>query len=184
LFVTKACRSISTTKSSSIFSTNIPGELSVFRAFVFQKVNRKTSHLGWPFAAARIQSRRWKENKFMEKRGAENSSDASGDLAALNREKARLRLAGVIVLSLGLVSAGVLYWARTRDSNLDQYREAQARAESRQMQILYGTSGGLTADLTNALKQPANQALIIAVVSALLSGACFYLGRPLPSSTD
>lgn len=104
--------------------------------------------------------------------------------AELNREKARLRLAGVIVLSLGLISAGVLYWARTRDSNLDQYREAQARAESRQMQILYGTSGGLAEDLTNGLKRPANQALIIAAVSALLAGACFYLGRPLPPATD
>jgi NADH:ubiquinone oxidoreductase subunit D len=103
-------------------------------------------------------------------------------VAELNREKARLRLGGVIVLSVGLVSAGVLYWARTRDSNLDQYREAQARAETRQMQLLYGTSGGLTEDLTNALKRPADQALFIAVVSALISGACFYLGRPLPES--
>jgi hypothetical protein len=102
--------------------------------------------------------------------------------ADLNREKARLRLAGIIVLSLGLISAGILYWARTRDSNLDQYREAQARAESRQMQILYGASGGLTEDLTNALERPASQAMIIAAVSALISGACFYLGRPLPES--
>jgi len=105
-------------------------------------------------------------------------------VADLNREKVRLRLAGVIVLSLGLISAGVLYWARTRDSNLDQYRDAQARAESRQMQLLYGTSGSLTEDLTNALKRPANQAIIICVVSGLIATGCFYLGRPFPEHRD
>jgi NADH:ubiquinone oxidoreductase subunit D len=105
-------------------------------------------------------------------------------VAELNREKARLRLGGVIVLSVGLVSAGVLYWARTRDSNLDQYRDAQARAETRQMQLLYGTSGGLTEDLTNALKRPANQAIIICVVSGLIAAGCFYLGRPFPEPKD
>jgi len=99
---------------------------------------------------------------------------------ALNREKARLRLIGTVVLSLGLIGAGILYWARSRDANLDQYREAQARAETRQMELLYGSSGGLTEDLTNALKRPADQAIIIAVVSALIAAGCFYLGRPLP----
>ena len=116
--------------------------------------------------------------------GGESSSEASNDRAALNREKARLRLAGTIVVVLGLTSAGLLYWLRSGNSNVDQYREAQARAESRQMQILYGTSGGLTEDLTNALTRPATQALIIAAVSALISGACFYLGRPLPPPAD
>jgi hypothetical protein len=116
--------------------------------------------------------------------GSPSNSNAANDRADLNREKAHLRLAGVIVLSLGLISAGILYWARTRDSNLDQYREAQARAESRQMQILYGTSGGLTEDLSNALKRPANQALLIVTVSVLIAGACFYLGRPLPPVVD
>jgi hypothetical protein len=110
------------------------------------------------------------------------STKAPTDIAGLNREKARLRLIGTIVLSLGFIGAGILYWARSRDANLDQYREAQARAESRQMQLLYGTSGGLTEDLTNALKQPADQAIIIAVVSGLIAAGCFYLGRPFPEN--
>ena len=110
----------------------------------------------------------------------EQSTQAPSDRAALNREKAQLRLIGTVVLVLGLACAGILYWARSRDSNLDQYREALARSESRQMQLLYGSSGGLTEDLTNALKRSANQALIIAVVSGLIAAGCFYLGRPLP----
>jgi hypothetical protein len=113
---------------------------------------------------------------------SKSGSEGLNERAVLNREKARLRLTGVIVLSLGLISAGVLYWARSRDANLDQYREAQARAETHQMQWLYGTSGGLTEDLTNALKRPADQAVIIAVVSGLIAAGCFYLGRPLPES--
>ena len=88
----------------------------------------------------------------------------------------------MIVLSLGLISAGVLYWARSRDTNLDQYREAQARAETHQMELLYGTSGGLAEDLTNALKRPADQAILIAVASGLIAAGCFYLGRPLPEN--
>ena len=106
------------------------------------------------------------------------------DIAALNREKARLRWIGAIVLALGLISAGILYWARSRDTNLDQLRESQARAESRQMQLLYGSSGGLTSDLSSALKRPANQALIIVAFSGVIAAGCFYLSRPLPEDKD
>ena len=114
----------------------------------------------------------------------DSNPEPSHDLAALNREKARLRLAGSIILSAGLVSAGLLYWLRTQNSNLDQYREAQARAESRQMQLLYGQSGSLTEDLSNALKRPGPQALLIATVSGILAAGCFYLGKPLPKGED
>jgi hypothetical protein len=114
--------------------------------------------------------------------GIERGSEGLNDRAVLNREKARLRLIGVVVLSLGLISAGILYWVRSRDANLDQYREAQTRAETRQMQLMYGSSGGLAEDLTNALKRPADQAVIIAVVSGLIAAGCFYLGRPLPEN--
>ena len=115
---------------------------------------------------------------------AEPITEPVVDIAALNREKARLRWIGAIVLALGLISAGILYWARSRDTNLDQLRESQARAESRQMQLLYGSSGGLTSDLSSALKRPANQALIIVAISGLIAAGCFFLSRPLPENED
>jgi len=103
----------------------------------------------------------------------------SPDVAALNREKARLRLVGIVILAVGLISAGLLYWLRTGNSNLDQIRESQAHAESRQMQLLYGRSGGITSDLSNLLEEPSAQALVIIVVSAIIAAGCFYLGQPI-----
>ena len=108
--------------------------------------------------------------------------EGSADLAALNREKARLRLIGIIILAVGLTSAGLVYWLgnRAQNARLDKYQQAQIRAESRQMQLLYGPSGGLTEDLTNALKRPGPQAVLIALFSGMIAAGCFYLGRPLP----
>jgi len=93
---------------------------------------------------------------------------------------------GIIVLVIGLSIAGLVYWRGTRaeDARVEQYEQAQTRAESRQMQMLYGTSGGLMEDFLNALKRPGNQAWIIAAITGLISGGCFYLGRPLPEVED
>lgn len=104
----------------------------------------------------------------------------------MQREKARLKKVGVIILLLGLVSAGLLYWIRARpeDPALEQYRQDQSRAVSRQMQMLYGTSGNVMEDFVTALKRPGIQAIIIIVVTAVISGACFYLARPFPNDND
>jgi uncharacterized protein YjeT (DUF2065 family) len=115
---------------------------------------------------------------------SDHSSEPSNEIDALNREKARLRTAGLIILAVGLVSAGLLYWLRTENSDLNQLRESQAHAESRQMQLLYGRSGGLTADLANLLKQPGAQALLIIGISVVIAGGCFYLGQPIRESDD
>ena len=114
----------------------------------------------------------------------DHSPKESEDLAILNHEKARLRLAGIIILSVGLISAGLLYWLRTENTNLDQIRESQAHAESRQMQLLYGRSGGFAADLSNLFRQPGPQALLIIAISVVIAGGCFYLGQPIREDTD
>lgn len=104
----------------------------------------------------------------------------------MQREKARLRKIGLIILIAGLCSAGVVYWIgkRAEDPALADYRQAEARAESRQMEMLYGTSGDIMQELVTAMKRPGNQALAIVAVTALVSCACFYLGRPLPDSDE
>jgi len=101
---------------------------------------------------------------------------------SLHREKARLKKVGALILLLGFASAGMLYWIRTRpeDPALEQYRQDESRAVSRQMQMLYGSSGNVMQDFVTALKRPGTQAIVIIAVTALISGACFYLARPFP----
>jgi hypothetical protein len=101
---------------------------------------------------------------------------------SLHREKARLRKIGAIVLALGFGSAGLVYWIGTRsqDARLEQFQESQTRAESRQMEMLYGTSGGLMQDFFTAMKRPGTQATTIIVAAGLIAAGCFYLGRPIP----
>jgi hypothetical protein len=124
------------------------------------------------------------ESLIAENRVPDRIPEPSDDLAALHREKARLRTAGAIILAAGLISAGLLYWLRRENSNLEQLRESQARAESRQMQLLYGRSGGITEDLSNALKRPGPQALLIVAISGIIAAGCFYLGQPIPESDE
>jgi len=101
-----------------------------------------------------------------------------------SKQRARLRMIGVIVLLLGLGSAGAVYWLGTRsadssdDPSIAGYADATSRAESRQMGMLYGKMGVLTEDLCNALKRPGTQAIIIAAISMLIASGCFYFARP------
>ena len=105
-------------------------------------------------------------------------------------QRARLRIIGVVVILLGIGSAGIVYWIGTRSADstedplLAGYSGAQSRAESRQMGLLYGKSGVLIDDLWNDLKRPGTQAAIIAGVSALIAFGCFYLARPLDSDGE
>ena len=84
-----------------------------------------------------------------------------------------------VVLALGLLSAGAVYWIGTHSTELseDDLLPGNARAESHQMQLLYGKMGLLTQELSDDLKQPGTQALIIATVSILVAAGCFYFAR-------
>jgi hypothetical protein len=105
---------------------------------------------------------------------------------SLQREKARLRKIGLIVLIVGLGSAGLVYWAgnRPEDPTLAEYRQSEERNASRQMQSLYGASGGVMHKFMDAMRRPGNQALAIIVLTAVVSGVCFYLGRPIPDNHE
>jgi hypothetical protein len=111
---------------------------------------------------------------------SESNAETAASLESLHREKARLRKIGVIVLLAGFCIAGLLYWTGNRpdDPALADYRQAEARAETRQMESLYGTSGDIMQKFMTAIKRPDTQAIAIIVITALVSGACFYLGRP------
>ena len=95
------------------------------------------------------------------------------------KQSKRLRVIGVVVLVLGLLGAGALYWIRTHsgEPTEDELLAGNARAESRQMQILYGKMGLLTQELSDDLKQPGTQAFLIGAVSVLIAAGCFYFAR-------
>src|ERR1700722_14500707 len=96
-----------------------------------------------------------------------------------SKHSTRLKVIGVIVLALGIISAGLVYFIGTRSADLsdDPSMAGYDKPEERQMEILYGKSGELAEDLSNDLKQPDTQAAIIVVASALLAGGFFYFAR-------
>ncbi|HLZ53731.1 MAG TPA: hypothetical protein VKS19_04550 [Verrucomicrobiae bacterium] len=96
-----------------------------------------------------------------------------------HRHSKRLRVIGAVVLLLGLAGAGAVYWIRAHSGEPaeDELLAGNARAESRQMEILYGKMGLLTQELSDDLKQPGTQALLIATISILIAAGCFYFAR-------
>jgi len=102
-----------------------------------------------------------------------------GPVSPSKRRARRFRITGIIVLMLGIVSAGIVYWIGMRSADLsdDPSMVGYDRAETQQMGILYGKSGELTENWSNDLKQPGTQAIIITVASALVAAGCFYFAR-------
>ena len=96
-----------------------------------------------------------------------------------SRRAARLRLAGIIVLLLGIGGAGVVYWLGTRSPDVmdDLSMVGYNRAQTRQMGMLYGKMGPVIEEWVDDLKQPGTQAEIIVVVSILAAVGCFYFAR-------
>jgi hypothetical protein len=57
------------------------------------------------------------------------------------------------------------------------------KADSRQMEMLYGQMGVMMQELIDDLKRPATQAIIILVMAGLIAVGCFYFSRP-PEKAD
>ncbi len=92
------------------------------------------------------------------------------------RRARRLRIAGVIVLFLGLLGIGTVYWLAIRSGNAsDNAMElGYYKSEQLQLQKMYGHQGELMADIYSAFQQPGAQAILIALATALISGGCFF----------
>jgi hypothetical protein len=104
-----------------------------------------------------------------------------GPVSSASQRARRLRIIAVIVLSLGLVGAGVVYWLGTRPADLsgDASMMRYNRPQEQQMQILYGKQGALIEDLSDGLKQPGTQAFLIMATSIVIAAGCFYFARLL-----
>ena len=96
-----------------------------------------------------------------------------------SKRVARLRIIGLIVLVLGLGSAGLVYWLGTRSPDVmdDLSMVGYNRAQTRQMGMLYGKMGPVIEEWFDDLKQPGTQAKIIVGVSILAAAGCFYFAR-------
>lgn len=97
------------------------------------------------------------------------------------RRVRRWRRAGVTLLALGAVSAGVVYAVGVRRANLadDPAMAGYYKAESRQMGVLYGKEGILIEDLKNDLARPGPQAVVVFASFALAAAGCLLGARIL-----
>ena len=102
-------------------------------------------------------------------------------LAAARRRGRRYRIGAVIIVLLGVISAGLVYWlgSRGRDYSDDPSMIGFNRAADRQMAELYGKQGQLVEDLTDLLKQPGTQAVLIVTAAAVIAVGCLYFARKL-----
>jgi len=109
-------------------------------------------------------------------------NDKKEDSTPAGRLRARrLRLVGAVILIVGLVAAGTVYWLGNRERDLpdDPSMIGFDRAAKRQIGILYGRFGEFTDDLAEYLKRPGVQASIIVMVSAGVALGCFRFAHLL-----
>jgi len=91
----------------------------------------------------------------------------------------RLKWVGTFILVIGVVIAGAVFWRGTHNEDLsaDASMIGFDRAARRQIGVLYGKSGQMIEDLTDDLKEPRTQAVIIVLLSGIVGGGCFYFAR-------
>jgi hypothetical protein len=107
--------------------------------------------------------------------------------ASLFRRRARrLKMAGIVVLVLGIFSAGIVYWLGTRSPDVsgDLSMVGYDKSEQHQLGVLYGKQGELVEDWSNDLKQPGTKSVIILVTAALIAAGCFYFARLLDYDSE
>ena len=111
---------------------------------------------------------------------AANDKPCSPEKSSKQRAS-RLRWIGFIVLVAGIAAAGLVHWLGTRSPDLSGNLSMQGfnRAEQQQMARLYGKSGLLVDEWSDALARPGIQAILIVAFSALVFAGCFYFARLL-----
>lgn len=106
---------------------------------------------------------------------------ANERIAIARRRARRYRIAAMVIFLGGALSAGILYWMRpgAPDFSDNPAMLGFNRAEQHQMGVLYGKQGQLIEDLTDSLKQPGTQAILMIVVAAIVAGGCVFFARLL-----
>ena len=107
------------------------------------------------------------------------SKETPGPIASARQRARKFRVTGVVILTLGIVVAGVVYWLGTRSPDLSASPSMAGydKPVQRQMAMLYGRQGRLIEEWSDDLKQPGTQAFLIVAAAALVAGVCFYFAR-------
>jgi hypothetical protein len=90
---------------------------------------------------------------------------------------AGLRIAGLIVLIIGLGIACARLWSNHPASDAGTDLSDDTKKAVRDQERNFGKMGVLSSDLSNRLEDPVTQAAIIAGVAIVGSAACFYIGH-------
>jgi hypothetical protein len=96
----------------------------------------------------------------------------------------RLRIAGALVLAIGIVSAGLVYWIKTRSAHatLEDLMPGSAAERNRQIAILIGNFGLYLLQGWEYLQRPDAQAFVIVGGAALVALVCFRVAGLLARS--
>jgi hypothetical protein len=96
-----------------------------------------------------------------------------------NRRTRRWQKLAVVILLLGGLVAGLVFWRGQPAAALadDPAMLGYDRASHRQMGMFFGKSGYVIDDLLDQLKKPDTQALLIFATAVLLAGGCLFFSR-------
>jgi hypothetical protein len=114
----------------------------------------------------------------------DRNQDADPVQTAAERESARLRLAGKVVLAAGLLGSPVFYWVQTRlaEPSIEDLIPGSREATAREIGRLMGTFGMLLMQWAEALERPGSEAAIMAGVAVVIAVALFRAARGVPPS--
>jgi len=103
------------------------------------------------------------------------------------RRSARLRAIGWFVLASGLGGAVVVYWVKVRSADLvldDTNALGYARSMHHGMGVMMGPFGTMLTEWQEGLMSPLGQALMIAIVAALVAGYFFRVAWVLDAEQE
>lgn len=95
---------------------------------------------------------------------------------SLRKKSGRLRITGAIVLTLGIIGAGIFYWNdvhRAAADNLDAVLDGYSRSSQHEMGVQMGTLGLIMLGWQETLARPITKALIIVAVTGLFASYFF-----------
>jgi hypothetical protein len=91
---------------------------------------------------------------------------------------APLRVAGLIILLVGLVCAGLVYGLSKPDVSPDEMATPDnSKIAARDVARNYGQMGAFSYSVGEYLQDPATRAGIIALASILVASGCFYIAH-------